>query len=92
MTARQALICAAVTGWKGDLPSSWPCPQNAETILAWGKSYLPTASDEDLASAFQDLQEEGLFYLILYPVFEKRYYYCSLSIRFLEELQEELKR
>jgi len=84
LSPRQALICAAVTGWRGDDPNPWHCPMPAEAIIAWGASYL--RREDGLDAAFADLSGEGLFQQVLYPIFAVPVYYCNYDSRFLDEL------
>lgn len=88
LTARQALIAAAVTGWCGDGFCSWSSPVERETLLAWGGSYQHGLSASALEQALDELACEGLFYKILYPIFEQPCYYCSYDSMFLEELPD----
>lgn len=66
LNARQALICAAITGWAGDGPCSWQSPMPEKDILAWAHSYSRSATNEELAQAFQALLTEKLFFLVRY--------------------------
>ncbi len=84
LSARQALVCAALTGWRGDDPNAWQCPMPERDILAWAGSYL--GNEEGLVAAHADLVSEGLFHQVLYPIFRVPVYYCSYDERFLEEL------
>jgi hypothetical protein len=86
LSARQALICAALTGWKGDGVSPWPCPQTEDTIVAWAASYL--GSKNGPQEVFAVLVEEGLFFRVLYPIFAVPVYYCSYAVEFLDQLPE----
>jgi hypothetical protein len=86
LTPRQALICAAVTGWNGDEPCSWYCPVNARDIEAWGRSYLPAMRDAE--HEFQRLVKDGLFLQICYPIFKHLNYACWYESAFLRELPE----
>jgi len=92
LSARQAFICAALTGWKSDAPSSWYSPTDTDTIIAWAESYNPRASDDEMCHTFDDLVNEGLFHRVLYPagVFRKPYYFCSFNSLFLTELPDNL--
>lgn len=83
-SARQALICAAVTGWRGDAFSPWQSPMPEADIVAWGASYLRT--EDGLPEAFAALVREGLFRRVLYPIFGVPVYYCSYEEWFLDEL------
>lgn len=85
ITPRQALISAALCGWKGDEPSTWISPVVAEDILGWAKSYLP-GPNKFLASAFENLVTEGLFFEIHHGVFDPPCYYCSFVADFLKEI------
>jgi len=78
------MICAALTGWRGDDPSPWQCPMPAETIVAWGASYL--RREDGLDAAFADLSRQGLFHQVLYPIFAAPVYYCSYDSVFVDEL------
>ena len=84
LTPRQALICAAVTGWNGDEPSSWPWPVSADNMVAFARSYQPEV--RDMNADFQRLAEEGLFLRVCYPIFKRAYYACWYDSTFLHEL------
>ena len=88
LTPRQALICAAVTGWDGDEPCSWPWPVPASDIAAWGRSHLPRMSEVEAEEAFQLLVQDGLFLRICYPIFKRSYFACWYESAFLRELPE----
>ena len=90
LSARQALICAAVTGWAGDEPSSWPSPMPESDILEWGESYTKDISAEMFVSAFRILVADGLFFVVCHPIFKAPLYYCSLDARFLKELPDNI--
>lgn len=84
LSARQAIICAALTGSKGDAPNPWSSPTPEDTIIAWAASYR--ANENGLADAFAALVGEGLFFRVLYPIFAVPVYFCSYAIDFLDEL------
>ncbi|HUQ92783.1 MAG TPA: hypothetical protein VM120_13970 [Bryobacteraceae bacterium] len=84
LSARQSLVCAALTGWRGDGPCPWQSPMAKGDIIAWAASYL--GGEEGLAAAFADLAREGLFHQVLYSVFAAPVYYCSYDGRFVDEL------
>jgi hypothetical protein len=84
LSARQALICAALTGWKGDQPCPWQSPASEETITAWAASYGSTT--HELSAAFRALVEEGLFFRVLYPIFAVPVYYCCYAAECIDEL------
>ena len=88
LTPRQALICAAVTGWEGDAPSSWHWPMAPADLADWGRSYLPELSGSEAESHFQLLVEHGLFMRTCYPTFKRSYFACSYDSAFLRELPE----
>lgn len=90
LTPRQALISAAVTGRKGDGPSSWHCPLDKKTILEMAASYSPAVSVGDFDRTFTELVSEGLCHMVLYPVFEQPQFYCGYWSDFLKELPEPL--
>ena len=90
LSARQALICAAITGWAGDGPSSWQSPKSQKDIVEWAQSYLGSAASEELDEAFQELLAENLFFLVCHPVFAVPVYYCSLDSTVLRELPDEM--
>jgi hypothetical protein len=87
ITPRQALIYAALTGWKGDEPNPWFCPVAINDLLAWAGSYHPEPVDS-LPRAFEELVLEGLFFEICRGLFDPPCYYCSFDSRFLEELPD----
>ena len=86
LSARQALICACVSGWAGDEPSSWSSPATETTIKTWAKSHSPTITDAALSAAFSELLLERLIMLVWHPIFADPVYYCSFETSFLEEL------
>jgi hypothetical protein len=87
MNYRQALIHAAVCGWNGDEPGSWPAPADEKTILAWGGSYLDTNINEnDLRPELMKLVAEGLFFQVHPDDFESPCYYCTYDLKFIEEI------
>ena len=92
LSARQSFICAALTGWKGDSPTSWPYPPDADTIISWARSYNPQASDDEMRHTFDDMVDEGLFKRLYYPIgiFRKPYYFCSFNSHFIDELPNDL--
>lgn len=87
ITPRQALIYAALTGWKGDEPNPWFCPVAINDLLAWAGSHRPD-SVGSLPQAFEELVREGLFFEIHRGLFDPPCYYCSFQSRFLEELPD----
>lgn len=87
MTSREALICAAVSGWYGDGICPWYSPQISETILHWAKSSARELDSEDLYDAFKELVDDGLFTKVNYPIFAHPVYFCSYEEKFLEELE-----
>ena len=96
-TARQALICAAVSGWWRDAPSPWHSPVDQETILAWARSWCPLASRGELLSAFGGLMAApACFTQVLYPtgehgVLDRPYYHCHYETNYLDELPEDIR-
>ena len=86
-TPRQALIHAAVEGWKGDGQCSWISPTTATDICAWAESHLVgSAQNQGLLQAFEELVLEGLFFEIHHGLFDPSCYYCSFNSVFLEEI------
>jgi hypothetical protein len=85
LTARQALIKAAVGGWAGDELCSWHCPATEETIIAMAKSHAGP-NTVDFPAVFQDLVDDGLFFEVHHGVFDPPVYYCSYDPDFLEEI------
>jgi len=88
LSPRQALIAAAITGWRGDGPSSWSSPQPKDDILAWARSYRPDAAAVELMDAFHKLTEEGCWTAVRYPIFAAEQYYCHYWSDFIQELPE----
>jgi len=86
LSAREAIICAAVSGWAGDGMTPWPSPQTADTIFAWARSFRNNLSEDDVSAAFKVLVQEGLFHEILYPIFKDPVFFCPYESKFLEEL------
>ena len=87
VTPRQALIYAALVGWKGDEPSPWFCPVAIDDILAWAKSHFQ-GTKESLITAFKELETEGLFFEIHKGVFDPPCYFCSYKTHFLNEISD----
>lgn len=83
--ARSALVCAAMSGWCGDKASSWPCPVERSTLLAWARSYgtFPSQEGED---ALNQLEHEGLFFRIHPDAFEEACFYRSYDAAFIKEI------
>ncbi len=90
LSARHAVICAAVSGWHTDSPCSWLSPTSAQTVVEWAHSYPTDASTAVLAEAFVNLARDGLFYRVLYPVFREPQYICSYEGSFLNELPADI--
>jgi hypothetical protein len=84
LSARQAVICAALTGSRGGPLGIWLSPVPEEEILAGAASYLGT--EDGLAEAVAALIDEGLFFRVLYPIFSVPVYFCSYASEFLDEL------
>jgi hypothetical protein len=91
LTPRQAVICAAITGWRGDMPSPWSWPVAAEDIIAWAQSHEQSQNKASLSRGLKQLVSEGLFLPICYPVFIKPYYSCGYVSSFLKELPAEMQ-
>ena len=90
MNYRKALINAALCGWKGDDPGSWPYPADLETILAWGSSYCKKGTQsKDLLPTFKELVKAGLFFEVHSGLFKVPCYYCSFETKFLSEITED---
>ena len=87
LSPRQALLSAALSGWRGDTPCSWISPATRDTIIAWGESHYggPTAH---LERAFTALELEGLFFEVHPTTFFPPAYYCCLDSDFIEELPD----
>ena len=91
LTPRQALIAAAVTGYKGEGPSSWPSPVPRSVIIDYARSYSPELSDAEFQEAFDQLTSEKCWTAIEYHrVFAEPYYYCHYWSEFLKELPDPL--
>lgn len=86
-TPRQALILAALSGWRGDDPSSWISPTTREDLIAWGESHYGGPSAH-LERAFTALELEGLFFEVHPSTFFPVAYYCSFDPDFLQELPD----
>ena len=86
-TPRQALIWAALSGWRGDDPGPWIFPVAREDLIAWGGSHYggPTAH---LKLAFAALELEGLFFEVHPGTFAPVVYYCCFDPDFLGELPD----
>jgi len=86
-TPRQALVLAALSGWRGDSPCSWISPTTREDLIAWGESHYggPPAH---LEIAFTALELEGLFFEIHPAIFYPAVYYCCFDPDFLQELPD----
>ncbi len=91
MNGREALICAAVSGWYGDGTCPWFSPQTSETILDWAKSFLRELDSEDLHDAFTELVDDGLFTIVNFPIFAHPVHFCSYEEKFLEKLKDFFK-
>jgi hypothetical protein len=85
MNPRQALISAALTGWYGDEPTSWPAPAERTTLLAWADSHYQ-GPEERLSLALESLVAERLFFEVHPGVFAEPCYFCSYDPEFLTEL------
>ena len=89
LSPRQALVCAAVAGWRSDEASDWSSPNREDDILAWASSY-GVPEDAELTQAFATLVKEGLFRRVLYSIFAQPVYHCSYDGAFLDELPENI--
>jgi hypothetical protein len=86
MDCREALIMAAVCGWKGDDQSAWQSPIDLDTILDWAQSHMDSVVEiKELESEFRLLEKQGLFFLVHPDVFIEPVYYCSYDELFLSE-------
>ena len=82
---RQATISAALSGWYGDEPTSWPAPTTRTTLLAWADSHYQ-GPQERLAVALEALVAEDLFFEVHPGVFAEPCYFCSYDPEFLAEM------
>ena len=84
---RQALIMAALCGWKGDDPCGWQSPVDEGTIISWAESHCDAGLDKvNFYSELSKLVSEGLFFKIHPNTFETPVYYCSYDTIFLTEI------
>ena len=88
LTARQALIAAALTGWKGDGPIRWYSPVHKEDIVGWGQSYAPHIPISGFDEDFEKLTTEGCWNSVEYPIFAEEAYYCQYQSQFIQELPD----
>lgn len=86
-TPRQALVLAALSGWRGDDPCSWISPVTREDLIAWGESHYGGPSAH-LELAFTALELEGLFFEVHPAIFDPAVYYCCFDPDFLQELPD----
>ena len=86
-TPRQALILAALSGWRGDEPCSWISPVTREDLIAWGESHYGGPSAH-LERAFTALELAGLFFEVHPSTFSPAVYYCCFDPDFLQELPD----
>ena len=85
--SRQALIYAALVGWRCDEPCPWISPISIEDILAWAKSHFHGTMDS-LIPAFKELEVEGLFFEIHKGFFNPACYFCSYKTDFLKGISD----
>jgi hypothetical protein len=90
ITPRQALIYAALAGWRGDEPNPWFCPVAIDDLLAWAASYRPHPIDS-LSQVLDELVLEGLFFEVHRGLFSPPCYYCSYAVKFLRDIPDGLE-
>ncbi|MBP7933636.1 MAG: hypothetical protein KA354_03205 [Phycisphaerae bacterium] len=87
LSARQALIQAALAACQENPGGIWPSPLPASEILQAAEAVAGRAYG-NLGPAFQALVIEGLFFEVHHDLFDAPAYYCSYDNRFLRELLE----
>ena len=88
LTARQALIAAAVADPSDEVLCPWPSPIAKSDLLAYARWYQPNLEAADLDRALDALISEGCFHAVRYPIFQETILFCAYWSEFLKELPD----